>query len=78
MDSATSTLWTDPFQIKGVSCWFLLLPCFIEIPVFNANSLDTDQMQCSATFDLGLHSLLMSLLGKAKMGLKKSFVVESP
>ena len=77
MNSATLTLWTGPFQIKGVSGWFLLLPCFIDIPVLNANSVDPDQMQCSATSDLGLHSLLVSLLGKTKMGLKKSLVVES-
>ena len=33
---------------------FLLLPCFIEIPPFNANSVDPDQMQHYAASDLGL------------------------
>ena len=33
----------------------LLLLCFIEILVFNANSIDCDQMQHSVVSDLGLH-----------------------
>ena len=39
MDSSTRTLWTGPFQVKGVSGHghFLLLPCFIEIQIFNTN-----------------------------------------
>ena len=41
-----------------MSCWFLLLPCFKEIPVFVANSVDPDQMLHS----VGLHCLPMSLL----------------
>ena len=41
MDSAISTLWTGYFPIEGVSDWFLLSLNFIEIPVFNANSVDT-------------------------------------
>ena len=41
---------------------FLLL-CFIEIPVFNANSVDPDQMLSSAASDMGLHSLPIALLG---------------
>ena len=31
-----------------------LLPCFIEIPVFNGNSVDHDQTPHSAASDLGL------------------------
>ena len=50
------------FSIDGMSGWFLLLPCLIEIPVFNANSEDPDQMLCSASSDLYLHCLPMSLL----------------
>ena len=42
--------------------WFSLLPCFIEIPVFNTNSVDPDQMLHSVASDLGLHCLLMSFL----------------
>ena len=38
---------------RGV--WLVLfLPYFIEIPVFNANSLDPDQMSQNAASDLGL------------------------
>ena len=36
--------------------------CFMEIPVFNANSLDHDQMPRSSASDLGLHYLPMPLL----------------
>ena len=35
---------------------------FYRILVFNANSVDPDQMLCSAASDLGLHCLPMSLL----------------
>ena len=48
---------------------FLLLPCFIEIPVFNVNSVDPDQMPHYAASDLGLHCLPMSLLWDARHGL---------
>ena len=41
---------------------FLLIPSFIEIPVFHANSVDPDQTPRSAASDLGLHCLPMSLL----------------
>ena len=44
------------------SGWLLYLPCFIEIPVFNANSVHPDQTPRSAASDLGLHCLPMSLL----------------
>ena len=40
----------------------LLLPCFIERPEFNANSVDIDQMPHSAASDLSQHCLPMSLL----------------
>ena len=45
VDSSTLTLWTGPgrFPIYGTSGQFLLSPCFIEITVFNANSVDPDQ-----------------------------------
>ena len=33
---------TDSFSTEEVSGWYLLFHCFIEIPVFNANSVDTD------------------------------------
>ena len=50
-----------------VSSWFSLLLCFIEIPVFNANSVDPDLMLHSATSDLGLHCLLVFLLGVSRL-----------
>ena len=52
-----------------VSGKFLLL-CFIEIPVFNVNSVDPDQMPHSVTSDLGLHRLPITLFGVSptKMG----------
>ena len=39
----------------------------MDIPVFNANSVDPDQMPRSAASDLGLHCLPMSLLWKARL-----------
>ena len=51
--------------------WFLLIPCFKEIPVFNANSVDPNQMPHSAESDrvctvsvpffgtLGINGLMM-------------------
>ena len=62
MDSATTTLWTGPFAIEGVSDRILLLLYLTEIPVFNANSVYPDQTPRSAASDLGLHCLPMSLL----------------
>ena len=43
----------------GVSCNFL---CFVEIPVYNAYSVDPDQTPRSVASDLGLQCLLMSFL----------------
>ena len=50
-----------------VSVLFLSLLCFIEIPVFNANSVDPDQMQHSVASDLGLHCLPITLLGVSRL-----------
>ena len=38
----------------------------MEVPVHNANSVDTDQTPRSAASDLGLHCLPMSLFGDAR------------
>ena len=46
--------------------WLLLL-CFIAIPVVNANSVDPGQTPRSAASDLGLHCLHMSLLWDARL-----------
>ena len=45
---------------------FLLLPCFIEIPVLNANSVDPDRTLRCAASDLGPLCLPMSLLWDAR------------
>ena len=54
-------------SIYGMCGKFLLLPCFIEIPVFNAQNVDPDQMPHSVASDLGLHCLPMSLLWDARL-----------
>ena len=54
------------FQQQAVwleNCLVLLLLCFIEIPVFNANSVDPDQTPHSAASYRGLHCLPITLLG---------------
>ena len=66
LDSSTFTLWTDPFLIEGPSGYFLLLPCFTEIHVLNANSADPDQTPRSVASDQSLHCLPMSLLWGAR------------
>ena len=50
---------------RGV-CLFLLLLCFLEIPVLNANSADPYQTPPSAASDLGLHYLAKSFLWVAR------------
>ena len=45
---------------------FLSYPCFIEIPVSNANSVDSDQTPRSAASDVGLYCLQISLLRDAR------------
>ena len=45
VDSSTTTLWTGPFSVEGMSGYISLLPCFIVIHGFNANNVDPDQMQ---------------------------------
>ena len=54
--SSTSTFWTCPFPVEGVSGYFLLLTSFIEFRVFIANSVDPDQTP------LGLHCLPIILI----------------
>ena len=45
-----------------VSGYIFLLPCIIEILVFNANCVDPDQTSRSVASDLGLHCLPVNLL----------------
>ena len=66
VDSTTATFWTGASPTEGVYGWILLLPCFIEIPVFNANSEDPDQTR-SVSSDLGLHRLSMALSRDARL-----------
>ena len=40
---------------------------FIGIPVINANSVDPDQMLHSVASDLGLHFLLITILGVSRL-----------
>ena len=59
-------LWTSLFPTGGVSGYVLILPCLVEIRVFNANRVDPDQMPHSAASDLDLHCLQMPLLRYAR------------
>ena len=61
LDISSLTFWSGPFKIKRVSGYFLLLLCFIEIPVFNANCADSDETPRSGS-DLDIHCLTLSLL----------------
>ena len=64
-DSSTFNLRTGPFPVYRAYGLFLLVPCFIEIPVFHVNNADPNQTPRSVTSDLGLHCLLMSHLWDA-------------
>ena len=63
VDSSALIHWTSTFPEERMSslCW--LLPCFIEIPVLNANIVDTAQTPHSAASELCLHCLPMFLKG---------------
>ena len=50
---------------------FLILPCFLENPLFNANSADPDQTPQNAASDLGSHCLQMTLFWNARYKLVK-------
>ena len=67
VDSSATTLWTGLFPKAGYLVSFLSSLCFIEIPVFNASSVDPDQMLHSAASDLGLHCLQITLLGVSQL-----------
>ena len=66
MDSSIISLWTGPLQSKGMSDYFSYYH-FLEIPIFNANSVYPDQTPRSAASDLGLHCLQMSHLWDARL-----------
>ena len=49
------SLLTNLFPTKGVSGSIFSIPCFIEIPVLHANSVNPDQTPRFPASDLGLH-----------------------
>ena len=53
MNSSTSTPWTGQFQVEGMSLFIRSM--FNRNSVFDANSVNTDQMPHSVASDLGLH-----------------------
>ena len=70
--SSTTTFWTGLFPITWCLVSFDYYLCFLEILVFNANSVDPDQTPHSAAADLALHCLPDTLLrvSRQKRGLK--------
>ena len=62
MESSTLTLWTGPFPIESRSSYFILLPCFIEIPVFNAYSVDSEETPLYAVPELVRCHLMRRLI----------------
>ena len=66
MDSSTTTIWIVSISSRRGVWLVLLLKCFTEIPVFDANSVDPDQMQHYAASNLGLNCLPVSLLWDAR------------
>ena len=58
---------TGRYPIAWCLIKFLLLLCFIEIPVFIANSVDPDQKPHSVVSALGLHCLQVTLLGVSRL-----------
>ena len=67
MVSSTFTSDRSISNTRVVWLGFLLRPCFIEIPVYKAISVDPDQTPRSAASDLGLYYFLMSLLWDARL-----------
>ena len=57
VDPFITTLRTGLFPIAGCLVSFLLFLCFIEISVFNGNSVDTDQRLHFVVSDLAVHCL---------------------
>ena len=61
MDSSATTLWTSLFPKTGSLVSFYHYYVFIDIPVFNANRVDPDQMPHDVASDMGLHCLSLTL-----------------
>ena len=62
--------------LRGVWSVFIT-PCFIKMPVINANSVDPDQTPRSTTSDLGLHCLPMSHLWDARHKWVKAMLLKT-
>ena len=60
MDSSSLIHWVGTVPAEGVFGLFFLLPCFIDTPEFNANSVDTVQTSLSVASELCLHCLKMT------------------
>ena len=68
MDSSITTFFLDrSVSNSRVSDYFILLLCFIEIPTFNANSVDPDQMLHSPASDLALHCLPLTIFWVSRL-----------
>ena len=76
----------NPFKLSGLSlqkCLDLLFLvslynyCFTEIPVFNANSVDPDQMLHSVMSDLGLNYLPVTFLEVPRLKWVKDFMISA-
>ena len=76
VDSSTTALWTGLYPVAG--CLVSLYYCFIEITVFNANSVDPAQMPHSMPHcmvsDLGLHSLPITFFRVSRIRWVKHYV----
>ena len=66
MDSSTLTLDLSVSNRWDFCIVFIITIFFIEIPVFNANSVDPDQMSQNPASDLGLHCLPWPLSSDAR------------
>ena len=64
MPSGLFYLKSLEWSISYIECLvsILLLLCFKEIPIFNANSVDPDQTPRSAASDQGLRTLFANVL----------------
>ena len=76
MNLSTSILWSGQFQVEGMSGKFLFIPCFIEILICNANSVEPDQTSRS---DLGLFSdnFCLNRAGGVQLRISSSQLIRS-
>ena len=68
---------SGPISCQKQGVWLVFITTvlrFIEIPVVNANDVDPDQMPDSATSDLGLHCLQITLLVLSRVKLANPII----